>query len=237
MGNPEDAKLFFKPTPGLASHLGVAFAMKNVLGTPAHTLPLYADDESGPLAVPLPGSQTRKEYRIRYFHSRAAHHFLAGQNGMRMGERYLEILDRNLRTDTSIDLDWTKHVDLSPFLQNIVFPASTESIFGSELLSLNPNLTEDFWSFERNIPTLLKQLPRWLAPRAHRSRAKMLGIIKNWHAHANARTDFTKVGRNDPEWEPFLGTKLIKERQRFMHDIDIMDADSRASEDLGLLFA
>lgn len=76
--------------------------------TPAHTLLLYEGDESGSLAVPPPGSRTRKGYRIRYFHSRAAHHFLAGQNGVRMGERYLEILDRNLRTDNCVDLDQGK---------------------------------------------------------------------------------------------------------------------------------
>jgi len=236
-GNPDDAKIFFKPTPGLASHLGVAFAMKNVLGTPAHTLPLYERDESGQLAVPLLGSKTPKEHRIRYFHGRAAHHFLTGQNGLRIGERYLEILSQNLRTDTCVRYEWTKSVDLSLFIQNLVFPAGTESIFGSAILSLNPNLTEDFWNFERNIPTLLKQVPRWLAPRAHRSRDKMQGIIKRWHAYANERTDFNKVGSKDSDWEPFLGTKFVKERQRFLHDIDIMDADGRASEDLGLLFA
>ena len=82
LGNPEDAKMFLKSTPGLTSHLALAFAMENAFRTPAHTLPLYAGDESGPLAVPVPTSQTRKEHRIRYFHSRAAHHFLAGQNGV-----------------------------------------------------------------------------------------------------------------------------------------------------------
>lgn len=128
-------------------------------------------------------------------------------------------------------------MDLSPFLQKLVFPAATESIFGSELFSLNPNLTEDSWSFVRNIPTMIKQVPRWLDPRAHKSRDEMLGIIKNLHAYANKRTDFSKIGCKDPEGEAFLGTKLVKERQRFLHDIDIMDANGRASEDLGLLFA
>ena len=127
-------------------------------------------------------------------------------------------------------------MDSSSFLQNLVFPTATESIFGSELLSLNSNLAEDFWSFERNIPALLKQALRWLATRAHRSPDKILGIIKSWHAYANQRTDFSKIGPKYSEWEPFLRTKFIKERQRFMHEIDIMDADGRASEDLGLLF-
>lgn len=171
--------------------------------TPALTLLLHEGDESGSIAVPLPGTRKRKGYRIRYFHSRAAHHFLAGQNGVRVGQRYLEILDRNLRTDNCVGLDWSKNVDLSPFIQKVMFPAATGSIFGSELLSSNANLTEGFWSLERNIPTLLKHFPRWLAPRPHTSRDKILGIIKNWHAYANKRTDLIKIGCKDPEWEAF----------------------------------
>jgi len=210
--------------------------MKNVFGTPAHIVPLYERDDSGLNAIPLPGSKTPKEYRLGYFRGRAAHHFLAGQSGFRIGERYLEILSRNMMTDICVGYEWTKLVDLSLFVQDLVFPAGTESLFGSTILSLNPNLTEDFWIFERNIPILLKHVPRWLAPRAHRSRDKMLGTIKSWHAYANERTDFNKVDSKDPDWEPFLGTKFVRERHRFLHDIDIMDADSRASEDLGLLF-
>lgn len=236
-GDPDDAQIFFKSTPGLASNLGVALAMKNVLGTPAHTVPLYAEDDSGQLAIPIPGSTTPKERRIRYFHSRAAHHLLAGMNGIQIGERYMQILSRNLKKSTSMGSDWTKSVDLWLYIQNLVFPPATESICGSALLALNPTLTEDFWTFERSIPTLLEQVPRWLAPRAHRSRDKMLGIIKEWHAYAKERTDFNNVGSKDPDWNPFLGIKFMRERQRFMHKIDIMDADGRASEDLGLLFA
>ena len=237
IGDPKQAKIFFKPTPGLASHLGVAFALNYILGTPAHVVPLYSEDDSGQLAKPMPGSKTPGEHRIRYFHSRTAHRFLAGASGFRLGELYMDILTRNINGDTNIGKEWKESVDLLTFIQNLVFPASTESLCGSSLLSLNPTLTQDFWAFERSIPTLLKRVPRWLSPGAYKSREKMLDIIKRWHAYGNERTDCTKVGSEDPEWDPFLGSKFIRERQRFLQEIDIMDADGRASEDLGFLFA
>ena len=237
VGNPDHANIFYKPTPGLASNLGVTLAMQKILGTPAHILPLYSEDDSGQLAVPVPGSTTPKEHRIRFFHSRAAHHFLTGKAGIRIGERYMDILSRNLTADAGIDNEWIDVVDLSVFIQNLVFPAATEAICGTAILTLNPSLTEDFWIFERSIPTLLKQVPRWLSPNAYRSREKMLSNIKRWHAYGNERTDVNKLDSNDPEWDEFLGSKFIRERQRFLQDIDIMDADGRASEDLGLLFA
>ena len=235
--NPDHAKVFFQPTAGLASHLAITLAMKNVFGTPPDVLPLYENDDSGNLIKPMLGSKTPVEHRIRYFHNRAARRYMAGENGIRAGEGYLQILSRNLSANTSVRDEWIEAADLWLFIQDLVFPASTESICGSAILALNPTLTEDFWAFEKNIPTLLKQLPRWLAPGAYRSRDKMLGIIKRWHAYANERTDFNKVGSEDPEWDPYLGLKYMRERQRFLHNIDTMDADGRASEDLGFLFA
>ena len=211
--------------------------MKNVLGTPDHIVPLYSGDDSGQRVKPILGSQVRPENRIRFFHTKAAHQYLAGTNGIRLGERYMEILDRTISADTSVRHELVEMSDLFLFVQNLVFPAGTESLCGSAILSLNPTLTEDFWAFDRSIPTLLKGVPRWLCPGAYQSRDKMLNAIKKWHAFSNERSDFTKTGTTDPEWDPYLGSKYVKARQKLLHEIEVMNADGRASEDLGLLFA
>lgn len=228
---------FFKPTPAVASSLGIGVAMKTVFGTPNHILPLYFGDDSGQLLRPMPGSQVAPENRIRYFYTKASHQHLASMNGIRLGERYMDILSRNISTNTSLGIEWVELPDLWLFIQKLVFPASTEVLFGSFLLSLNPTLTEDFWAFDRSIPILLKGLPRWLSPRAYKSRDKMLNSIKKWHTFANKHSDPSKTGPNDPEWDPYFGSKYVKARQKFLSNIEVMDADGQASEDLGLLFA
>ena len=237
VGDPDSANVFFKPTPGIASNMGIAFAMKNVLGTPDHIIPLYAEDDSGQLLKPMAGSQVRPENRIRYFHTRASHQHLAGINGIRLAERYMNLLSRSLAADTIVGNEWAESADLYLFIQNLAFPPSTESLCGSFILSLNPTLTEDFWAFDRSIPTLLKCVPRWLSPGAYKSRDKMLKMIKRWHTFAHERSDFTQTGINDPEWDPYFGSKYVRARQKLLHGIEVMDADGRASEDLGLLFA
>lgn len=237
VGDPDHTKFIFKPTSGLASHLGISYAMKHVLGTPTDVLPLYYEDDSGQLAMPVSDSKTSAENRIRYFHSRAAHQFLNGKSGIRLGELYMDIMSRNMLADANISSEWKNMADLLTFIQDLAFPASTEALCGSAILRLNPTLTEDFWSFEKRIPTLLKQFPRWLSPAAFRSREKMLNSIKRWHAYGMERSDITKLGKKDPEWEPYFGSKYIRERQRFLQGIGIMNADGRASEDLGFLFA
>ena len=211
--------------------------MHAVLGTPEHVVPVYSGDNSGLLPKPLPGSQVRPENRIRFLHTKAAHQHLAGITGVKIGERYMKILTRNLSANTVVGNDWVELPDLWLFVRNMIFPCSTEAICGSSILSLNPTLTEDFWAFHRGIPALLQYMPRWLSPGAHRDRHKMLDAIKRWHAFAKEHSDFSRTGHNDPDWDPYYGSKIIKARQAFLHEIEVMDADGRASEDLGLLFA
>jgi hypothetical protein len=60
----------------------------------------------------------------------------------------------------------------------------------------------------------------------------MLIGIKKWHIFANSHSDGHKNGPNDPEWDPYFGSKYIKARQKFSHEIEVMDDDCRGSEDL-----
>ena len=210
--------------------------VKNVLGTPDHIVPLYSEDHSGQLLKPLAGSHVEPEDRIRYFHTRTAHQLLAGANGIKIGQRYMEILTRNISANDNIRNEWTESSDLWFFVRTLVFPASTETLFGSFFLSLNPTLTEDFWAFDRSVPTLLKGLPYWLSPRAYKARDKMLKAVKKWHAFAIEHSDFCRIGPDDPDWDPYFGAKYVKARQKFLHEVEVMNADGRASEDLGLLF-
>lgn len=237
VGDPDHVNTLFKPTPAMSSNLALTIAMRNVLGTPDQVLPLYAEDDSGQLVRPMPGSQVLPENRIRYFHTKAAHEHIAGTSGIILGDFYMETLSRNISADISVGTEWVEFPDLYDFILHLVFPAAVESLCGSSILSLNPTLIDDFSAFGRSIPALLKGVPRWLSPGAYKSRNKILAQIKRWHTSANEHSDCSRTGREDPEWDPYLGSKYIKARQRFLQGIEVMNADGRASEDLGFLFA
>ena len=237
VGDAEQVQALFKPTPTVLTNMGLIFAMKNGLGTPDHVLPLYTADDSGPLLRPVPGSTVRPENRIRMLHMKAAHDHLAGSNGIKLGERYMALLVKNMSADPSIGPNWVEFPDLFLFVQNLVFPAGTETLFGSTMGALHPTLTEDFWAFSDAIPMLLKGLPRWLAPRSYKKRDKLLRMIKEWHSLIDQRIAASEPRTTEPDWEPDLGSRYIRERQKIFRSLDIMDADGRASEDLGLMFA
>lgn len=237
VGDPDQVKKLFKPTPAISSNVGAAIAIKSIFGTPDHIVSLYSEDNSGRLPIPNPGSQVRLENRIVFLHSRTARQHLAGIKGSQLGERYLGLLSRNISADTNIQSEWLELPDLFVFIQKLVFFAATETICGSSILSLNPTLFEDFWKFYQSIPVLLKSLPRWLCPEAYRRRDRMLIAMKRWHAFASNHSDYSKTGPADPEWDCYFGSKYVKARHQFFNEIEVMNADGIAADDLGLLFA
>ncbi|KAG8532443.1 uncharacterized protein KY384_002320 [Bacidia gigantensis] len=238
VSDPQFAPIFFKPSPQMGANPVLLYFMQNVLGTPRRALPLYAEDNSGGHPTPFPGSCVEPENRIRFHHMQAAHKFLAGShNGIQLSERYTDILRRNISANDTVQDDWIDYPDFYAFLRDMMFSASTEALCGSEILRLIPNLAQDFWTYDDHVPTLMKTPYRWLAPKAYKARDKMLDDIKLWHEHAKAHSDFTKIDPQDPDWEPYFGTKYVRARQKFFHDIKMMDANARAAEDVGLIFA
>lgn len=232
----KNTEAILKASSRMTTTPGAIFALTRLLGTPKYIIPFYLADDSGIGIDPRPGSRVEPQNRVIYHQQRNAHRFLSGSSLKEMNRRYLDTLQRNL-LDLKIPDTWIELPDLYSFIQREVFRASVEAMCGSYILSLNPTLIEDFWTWDANVPTLIRAYPRWLAPTAYRARDKMLGHVKRWHAFAKANSDWTKFGPNDPEWDPFWGSKLVKARQTSCLETKVMDADTIASEDLGLIFA
>lgn len=188
---------------------------------------------------PRKGSRTRQENRIHFHQAHATQRYLSGQHLHPLADRYLKTLTRNLDAalNKADDQGWLEQPDLYRFLQEHVSSSAIETLMGSKILELNPTLVEDFWTFDRNVPLFLRCLPRWMIPRAYRSRERLLASIKKWHAYAHEHSDCTNTSREDPEWEPYFGSKVIRARQEYSLPMKPMTADARASEDLGLMFA
>lgn len=224
----------------MTSKPAAIFSLKNLLNAPAAAIRFYEADDSGMGAHPRKGSKTRQEDRMHFHQAHTAQKYLAGQHLSFLSEKYCNVLDRNLGALPSIKSgEWTSVPDLYGFLQQHVFRSAVETLMGSKILELNPNLTEDFWTFDRNVLFFLRCLPRWLIPNAYRARDRLLAGIKKWHAYAHRFSDCSKLGSDDTEWDQYFGTKLIRARQDYPHPIGMqtMSADVRASEDMGLMFA
>lgn len=238
--NPEHIRAIFRSSKHLTSKPAAIFSLKNLLNAPPAAIRFYEADDSGMGVYPRKGSKTRQEDRMHFHQAHTAQKYLAGQHLSFISEKYCNILERNLGGLQSINTDeWTAVPDLYGFLQQHVFRSAVETLMGSKILELNPNLNEDFWTFDRGVLFFLRCLPRWLIPKAYRARDRLLAGIKKWHAYAQGHSDCSKLGPDDPEWDQYFGTKLIRARQDYPHPVGMqpMSADVRASEDMGLMFA
>lgn len=226
----------FKASRCMSTKAGVLLALENIFGTPSDVIPFYAADNSGVNIIPLSGSNVRPEHRLNYHQVRAAHKHLSGAGLIHMTERFLNIMRRRI-DDSQIRCEWVEMPDLFEYLQTSVFCAAVEALCGSYLLSQYPTLVEDFWEFDRSVPMLFKGLPRWIVPKPYKVRERLLEAIKGWHRLAHENSDCANTGADDAEWEPYFGSKLIRERQKYCLGMEFMNADALAAEDLGLIFA
>ncbi|KAK0630533.1 cytochrome P450 [Bombardia bombarda] len=240
VSNPAHISAIFRSSKQLTSKPATLFALQYLLGVSTDVLPFYAADNSGMASTPAKGSTVEHVDRIDFHQARTAQKFLSSQHLAHLSTRYLETLERYLN---SLDVggstpgEWVEYADLFHFLQTNVAPAVIETMMGSKLLEMSPNLIRDFWAFDSNLPKLMRCFPRWLIPAAFRARDGLKDSIKAWHAYGNAQSDCSKIESEDPEWEPYLGSKLVRARQNYSLKMAAMNDDSRAAEDLGLMMA
>ena len=208
--------------------------MKQFFAMPKHALKMYHADDSGINFRPHPNSTIPQHHRL-YFHThRATHSFLSGSSLSRFASRFETLMIKQVEEER-IGHEWQEMPDLFPFLQKIVATAAIDAMCGPALTSLNPTWIQDFWDFDRSLPSFLKALPRWLAPKAWSARDRVIDGLKRWHAFA--KENFTEDCVDKDGHDPFFGTQLIRNRQDYFSKMDFMTPDALASEDLGLIWA
>lgn len=132
--------------------------------------------------------------------------------------------------------EWTNIPDFYFLVQKVTFKAATTAICGPHLLRMNPTFTEDFWDFDSRITGLFKTLPRWLIPKSYAIRDKLTKNIAEWHAYAKDHFDWEDDKVEKEEWEEFYGSKLMRERARAFAEVDGLNDEGRAANDLGMIW-
>jgi hypothetical protein len=235
IADPEQIQGVFKQSRMLSNKSVTLWVLENLLGATRALLSFYKADDSGMAAKPRPGSKVKQEDRVFFFQIRTAHTHLSGLHLHAINDRFMATLERDLDT-LNVGQEWVEYPDLYKFLQCIVTPCSIETIYGTKLLELNPDFVNNFWEFESNAPRFLHAFPRRFMTRAYEVREKLIEAFEKTHLYANEHSDCSRIGAEEPEWEPNFGSKLLRSRQYGMLAMKPMDARARATEDLGLMF-
>lgn len=204
----------------------------NAFGCPNHLVDAFKPQQPPSIN---PGAQS--EENIEQLIHRAVKTGLSGSYLDTLTTRFQGFFIEQIATDPLFASagSWTEVSDLNTFVERRVFEAAIRSMFGTHMLSINPTLAEDFWNFNKSIGTLFMNLPRWMSPAAFRKRDKMLRSIEKWQRYAQEHCDIETIG--DIDWEPYYGSKFIRERQGLLTKRGILDETARAAENFAFMWA
>ncbi|PSR77157.1 Pfs, NACHT and ankyrin domain protein [Coniella lustricola] len=194
------------------------------------------NDNTGSTRKPRAGSNPSiaSKNRIQYLTHSSLLQALDGQGVSTFTQHVLHGF--NLRMDeAALSDDWTRFEDLELFMQTMASETIVETLVGPDFLRSNPSFNEELWSFDRDIPLFARGLPSFITPRARRRVNRLKDEIKAWYTKAASSTD-----QHCPDgdmWEdPAWGSKLMRDRQTLLRNVDGYDNDCVAATDLGLLW-
>ncbi|KAK4208221.1 cytochrome P450 [Rhypophila decipiens] len=231
VSNPEQIQQLFRNSSSLSPRLSLNFALRYLFRMPAAVLPLYFQDNIPITTKSDDGSSKVQLENQIHLQAHNFHKLLSGRNLVDLNHRYLAALERTLGS-LEVSHEWSTIPDLYAFLQDTVAASSIETVLGSKILELNPNLVEDLWQFQAGVPKLLRLYPRWLVPQVYAARDRLINSIRSWHSHVDSCMKSVSG-----TWSPNLGASVVEKRYEDFSKIPWMTADARASDDLGFLFS
>ena len=217
--------------PGTKVHL---FFLKHLFGMPEKAIEVYASDDSGIKAQPLPGSDVLPHHRIHHLTHISMLKFMGSTGLAKWYERWAEIFLSHLQS-LNVDEDWVEIPDLMDFFSEQFGSAVLESMCGPLLRKINPNFMQDLERYHYEQPKRSKCIPEWIMPQAYAVRRKILHNIKEWHANARVQAKKNNVA-HDADSNPWWGSEFMRNRQALFEGIEKFDYDAYASSDLGLIW-
>lgn len=229
----------FKNSKKLGSEKWLVQILVNAFGVEPADASFYMADTTGIGSQADPKStMSNPEHRIFFLVYRSFHSGLSGASLHALTDQLAKKLSAKIAAVDEVQYDsWTEMPDIyRSFIRKIAFQASVESLYGSHIFDVVPTLTEDFWAFDNHMPALFKEMPRWLAPEAYKSRDAMKENLSKWEAFATEHYDGPGGVGDTREWEEYFGSRLMRMRHEFFDKMP-MGKGSVSADNLGLMWA
>ena len=222
-------------TSSLSVTLAYGIALKYCFGMAQEAANIYFADTSGSQHRPIVGSNVPSHNRVGYLTHESLLKGLLGTGLGPASDRFEGALTESFES-LNINKEWVDFPDLLEFFEDHVGAAIIRAMFGSVLLSQNPEFVSDLWAYDKLVMSLAKRLPAFCIPRAYKLRKRLLLCIREWHNFATTHSDKArKIGEDDGH--PFWGCVMIRDRYKMLLGVEKQDCDSVASTDLGFIWA
>lgn len=151
-------------------------------------------------------------------------------------QEFTDRLKTSFQHDKGLEDGATIEVDMSRWIRDHMFKASTDAFMGTSLLETYPEFVDDFWEFDKAFLSLFFGLPKATLKKEHAALQKVLAGTRKWHRAIYAQCGGQPVDpKEGPSWEPILGARVTRARHIYFNERDL-NSDMRASADMGILF-
>ncbi|KAI1121347.1 cytochrome P450 [Nemania abortiva] len=239
VSNPDQIKRVFRACKQFSNKQLTVVALQNIFGASKEVGRLFENDETpdlGETKSPHGTNETDGGQLNEHISgiNQYARKFLSGSHLHSLSRLFLSTLEQNVEA-MNIQSEWVHYPDLYTFLQNIVSPAATETLMGKKIFEIHPQIVDDFWTFDQAVPSFVRLFPRWLIRSPYRARDRIFdAFIK---LDESASHHIFRLSPDDPDWEPYLGSKFLRARHNYAKFIRILPANIKAWEKMGILFA
>ena len=223
----EHIKRVFSTSKVFTRNIFHVFVFEAIMGIPKGTL--------DPLINP---NSPRKDERqhIENAHTVLPRKYLSGPYLDSLSDVFTSSLRRCLLERLQPN-GWTQVDDLFSFFQEVAMIASTESLFGTELLKLYPGFVNDYWAFDNNAEDFVRGLPRFLAPSTHATRDRLHAGLSKWLQTTHRGRDFARLSDADQSWDPNMGSKFCQASDSTLANLPSFNLKARAAEVLSFVLA
>lgn len=234
-GGPELVSVFMNPK--LYDFAAMKkMVQRDLFGLPDGVIRLTEQDDSGFSMKPLPGSHVSPHGRFKYLERKTSEDIYRPGSLVAFMEHFEESLEDWMK-DCGVPEtgEWAEFPDLYLFVRTMVTKTATDALFGPELLRNYPQLAQDLWDYDKNVPFFAKRIPRWLCPAPYRARDRCYKAFESWRANAfkNSEKEDSKI----PEWSSHAGLRINTLRDNVFSRFQEWTQDARANSDFSLMFA
>jgi hypothetical protein len=150
--------------------------------------------------------------------------------------KFIEVFKGALENDVKIpEKGEMTTIDLFTWLKGRMFIGTTTSIFGSYILEVYPEIGEDFFTYDAGFLKIVYGTPKFLAGDVYSALMRCLKGTEQWLNEALPKLDGRLDPGEGPDWEPYLGCRLTKARQK-LFDSAGLSMRAKASQEVGMLF-
>lgn len=123
-----------------------------------------------------------------------------------------------------------KGISLYAWLRPMMMRASVTAFMGQHIISVYPQIAEDFLEYDKGILDLVFRVPRIFKPKAYAAQEQMLKGFVSWIQEVDKETNYCKPDPQDPneDWEPHWGSRYSRARQALWIEREMSQA-GRAS--------